>query len=99
MARQQLVGGAARDGNEDRRFHGTRMERALDASPALRQSILDKYNYGIEQAARLKSPMRRDGTSHVARDTIRGCNTEPSELEFLHGLEGATRRSGEPFRP
>jgi hypothetical protein len=36
------------------------MERALDASPALRQSILDKYNYGIEQAARLKSPVRKD---------------------------------------
>jgi hypothetical protein len=36
------------------------MERALDASPVLRQSILDKFNYGIEQAARLRSPVRED---------------------------------------
>jgi hypothetical protein len=36
------------------------MERALDTSPALRQSVLDKYDYGIEQAARLKSSVRQD---------------------------------------
>jgi hypothetical protein len=32
----------------------------LDRPPALRQSILDMYNYGIQQAARLKSSVCKD---------------------------------------
>jgi hypothetical protein len=36
------------------------MERALDASQALRQSIVDRFNCGTERAARLKSPVRED---------------------------------------
>jgi hypothetical protein len=71
-----------------------RMERALDASPALRQSILDKYNYGIEQAARLKSPVRKD-LQNVRRAFAQGW----PEMGLPRGIAGIKLGLGKGLFP